>query len=316
MKPAAARLLLLGTAGATRRLLGIVAGVAVGVAMLLVLLGAYLHMPERDARSAWQVGVGERIALDEEGNTLPPAPSDDVLLHGSRQDYFDGQVISVTSVAVTDSTSVAFPAGLDVLAPGEFYASPAVMDLVATTPADEFKNRYGTLKGVIPEEALRGPDELAVLAGADWDTLASDSSTRVQEEFDTVGQRYNATTYRTILAIGSVALLVPIVLLIGVVAQARRRPAPGATGHREAHRRGQACRGGAVRPRNGRGNARRWPSRHRPRDPVAQRGRDPRDQRHAVIRRGPRSVDAVDAGGRGRRDRPRCRHGVVAGVSR
>ncbi|MFV0286482.1 MAG: FtsX-like permease family protein, partial [Demequina sp.] len=172
-----------------------------------------------DARSAWQVGVGERIALDEEGNTLPPAPSDDVLLHGSRQDNFDGEVISVTAVAVADSTSVAFPAGLDVLAPGEFYASPAVMDLVATTPADEFKNRYGTLKGVIPEEALRGPDELAVLSGADWDTLASDSSTRVQEEFDTVGQRYNATTYRTILAIGSVALLVPIVLLIGVVAQ-------------------------------------------------------------------------------------------------
>lgn len=219
MRPAAARLLLLGTAGAATRLVGIVAGVAAGVAMLLVLLGAYLHMPERDMRTSWQVGVGDRVETIDDGTTVAPEPAPDLLLHAWRWDYFDGGVIDVTSVAVADTTSIEFPAGLDPVGPGEYYASPVVADLVAATPSNELGDRYGTLVGVLPESMLRGPDEAAILAGVEWDILAADSSTRVQAGFDAEGQRYNATTYRTILAIGSIALLVPIVLLIGVVAQ-------------------------------------------------------------------------------------------------
>jgi len=50
---AASRLIVLPHASAYRRLVGIVAGVAVATAMLLILLGTYLHLPDRADRFAW-----------------------------------------------------------------------------------------------------------------------------------------------------------------------------------------------------------------------------------------------------------------------
>lgn len=50
MRSSAARLIVFGASGSMRRLAGIAAGVALGTGMLLILLGAYVHMPERDDR--------------------------------------------------------------------------------------------------------------------------------------------------------------------------------------------------------------------------------------------------------------------------
>ncbi|WP_084039482.1 ABC transporter permease [Demequina sp. NBRC 110053] len=219
MTAASARLLLLGTAGAARRLAGIVAGVAVAVAMLIVLLGTYLHMPDRDERTAWQVLVGERLETSADGTTTAPDPTTDQMLIASRQDYVHGQLVTVTAAAVSPATDVAFPHGLEPLVPGQFYASPAVADMIDHLPADQFADRYGELVGTLPDAMLRGPDERSVLVGAPWETVASNPNARVQPGFDTVGQRYDVTTYRVILAIGSIAMLVPIVLLISIVSQ-------------------------------------------------------------------------------------------------
>ena len=218
MKPAAARLLLFNNAGAYRRAVGIVAGVALGTGMLLILLGTYLHMPDRDNRIAWQESAGDDRAYSD-GGPAPVAPTDDAVLFLTRLDYFDGKTLEIAKVAWTPHTTVDFPAGIEPPAPGEYYASPAMAALIDATPADQLGDRYGTRVGLLPDTMLKGPNQLVVFGGAEWDALARDYGANLQERFGSAGDHVPSIMYRTVLAVGSVTILVPIVLLISIVAQ-------------------------------------------------------------------------------------------------
>lgn len=219
MKPSAARLLLFSNAASYRRLAGIVAGVAVAVAMLLILLGTYLHLPDREDRGAW---ISQEVTTGTQGYdgaVALPAPGAGVILTRVGVDYLGLTPIDVVRVAATQDTQVAFPAGLTPPGPGEYYASPAMAALIASTPSDELGDRYGTMIGELPASTLKGSTQLAVLAGAKWDALAVLPGTTAVDQFATRGRHDDSTTYRLVIAIGSIALLVPITLLIGIVSQ-------------------------------------------------------------------------------------------------
>ncbi len=219
MRPPAARMIVFGAAGAMRRLVGIAAGIALGTGMLLLLTGAFMHMPERDARSGWMTARGEYREFNEQGELTQPAPSrEDVLVRVSA-DYMRGKAFDRISIATTPDTTVEFPAGLEPLTAGEYYASPALMDLIERYPDDELANRYGTLKGVLPDTVLKGPDQMVVMVAKDWDRMALDPNARVQTGFPEDGPRATSMVYRVILGVGAVALLVPVVLLVGTVSQ-------------------------------------------------------------------------------------------------
>ncbi len=220
MRPVAARLVLLSNPSAYRRLAGIVGVVGLGMGMLFILLGTYLHMPERDGRVAWQYSTGVAEGRDYTDTGLVPiAPSDDTILLSTRIDFFTNSTIEVAQVASTPGTTVAFPAGIVPPRPGEYYASPAMARLIDATPHDQLGARYGTRIGILPAEMLKGPSERVVFMGMNWDLLSANDSAMAQHRFGVEGDRSPSFRYRTILAIGSVAILVPIVLLISIVSQ-------------------------------------------------------------------------------------------------
>ena len=219
MRPAAARMIVFGAAGATRRLIGIAAGIALGTGMLLLLLGAFMHMPDRDARAGWMTARGEFREFNEQDELILPTPTrEDVLVRVSA-DYIRGTAFDRVSIATTPDTNVEFPGGLEPLQAGEYYASPALTALIEKYPDNELADRYGTFKGVLPDTVLKGPDQLVAMVAKDWDRMAADPNARVQTGFPDNGPRATSMVYRVILGVGAVALLVPVVLLVGTVSQ-------------------------------------------------------------------------------------------------
>ncbi len=202
-----------------RRLAGIAAGVALGTGMLLILLGTYLHMPERDDRSGWSTPTGASPDYGTAGDLVAIPPTDDRVLVAKRAEYVHGSAFDEVVVAATSTTHVTFPAGLSPLAPGQYYASPALARLVAKYPSNELADRLGAMKGVLPQTALKGPDQVIALVAEDWGRLSADPNARLQQRFPDKGPHATSQLYRVILGVGSVALLVPIALLIGIVSQ-------------------------------------------------------------------------------------------------
>ena len=64
------RLIVAGDRASRRRLLGMVAGITVGVALFLILLSAAQAFPERSARSSWASLSVENSRTLEPGQTL------------------------------------------------------------------------------------------------------------------------------------------------------------------------------------------------------------------------------------------------------
>lgn len=219
MNFAAARLIVFGAPGSTRRLVGIAAGVALGMAMLLILLGSYLHMADRDDRVAWQSIPYQSRDYDADGNPLPLAIDDQHVAVSNYLEYFRSEAFQVVRVAVTADTDVSLPGDLPMPRAGEYYASPALADWIASHPSAELGDRYGTSIGELPDAMLKGPDQIAVLAGVSLDDLQSDTGAQVIPELPREGTRADTLIFRIIVAVGSVALLAPIVLLIAIVSQ-------------------------------------------------------------------------------------------------
>src|SRR5690606_11960805 len=165
VSPSATRLLLLNGAPAYRRLAGIVAGVAVGTGMLLILLGAFLHIPDRETRTAWMTPQGTYPEWDAANERVPRTPTDDTILVAAEADTFAGSVIQVVTVASTATTEVDFPGSLPAVQPGQYYASPALAALIESTPEDQLGDRWGEFQGELPADVTKGPSHLVILAG-------------------------------------------------------------------------------------------------------------------------------------------------------
>ena len=316
MRSSAARLIVFGAAGSMRRLAGIAAGVALGTGMLLILLGAYLHMPERDDRGGWSASTGESREFSTAGDLIAVPPTDNQVLLVKRTEYLRGRAFEKVVAATTPTTDVAFPAGLPRLAAGEYYASPALAELVAKYPHDELADRLGTMKGELPRGALKGPDQVIALVGEDW--------------AQALGRSERSRAAR-VLRQGSARELValshhPWRGLRGVAgahrASHRHRVSIGCGGAPRtlcdgaAHWRGTQGHGYALGARNGRGVPDRRRRRCGRRRRAASCSGAHAAQRHAVVRGGSRAVPLV-----GRRldpghDRPGSRRGLVARVPR
>lgn len=211
----ATRLLLLNGAPAYRRLGAIVAGVALGTGMLLILLGAFMKMPDRDLRTAWAQTDGEWVDMLESA----PAPAPDQLLIKTRVDAYEDTFIEVVTVATTSDTYVRLPDGSLPPRPGEYYASPSVLEAISEAPADQLAERYGNIGGEIPAEMLKGPSQSIVLVGVPWEQLADRFDTTIQDGFTEQPRWGDSLTYQVVLAMGAIALLVPILLLVSIVSQ-------------------------------------------------------------------------------------------------
>ncbi|GAA2844353.1 FtsX-like permease family protein [Leucobacter komagatae] len=202
--------------GGLKRLGGIAAGVAVGVALLLLVLAAYQALGDRSARSTWPLDsafkTGQVAELEFGDDTVWVAPSG---MLGGAGDYFNGEAITRVSIAATPDSTVAVP-GIDrAPRPGEYYASPALAALIDAAPADQLGDRFGTRIGTVGPEALLGPETKLAIVGEDAATVEPLLGASLHTELS--GIRFPSPAYAMIAIVGGIAVLFPVAVLISIV---------------------------------------------------------------------------------------------------
>ncbi|RAO56563.1 hypothetical protein LUPAC06_03465 [Micromonospora saelicesensis] len=196
------RLAVAGGREALTRLVVIAAAVAIGSGLLLTTLAGVNAVNSQLTRYA---------------SMYPNASTGDAdpLWWSTRQDYFHGEQIIRIDVAATGSTAPT-PVGIPTTpGPGEYYASPAFRELLATHPADQLGDRYpGRDLGTVGPAALTSPDTLLVIAGGAPDQVAKlPAAKQVTSVGDTPA--LPETTVNLILGVVAGGLLFPVLIFIG-----------------------------------------------------------------------------------------------------
>ena len=147
------------------------------------------------------------------------------MLASTTSDYFAGRTITRVDVAASSASTVAIPGVGRAPRAGTDHASPALAALIDAHPADELGARYGTRVGVIGDAGLASPDSLVVVTGTaagDLDpsrggSAAGDSQFGVWSVAGFGGAAYPSVAYRTVAIIGAIAILLPVLILVGIV---------------------------------------------------------------------------------------------------
>ncbi|MFG3301431.1 FtsX-like permease family protein [Micromonospora chersina] len=211
----AVRLSLAGGREAATRLAVIATAVALGVGMLLATLAGMNAVNAQNQRYAWLNTAVAPAAAD---------PSVDPLWWLIREDYFHGDSIGRVEVAATGPDSPVPPGIPRLPGPGEYYVSPALGELLHTTPAAQLGDRFpGHEVGTIGEVALPSPDSLLIVLGrtpSDLEQLGARKATQIMTTSPSVCSRgcyvgINHDGMALVLSIVAVALLFPVLIFIG-----------------------------------------------------------------------------------------------------
>lgn len=199
------------------RLAVIAAAVALGVGMLLATLAALNATGTQNARNAW-FNTGRVPAQAQ--------PGADPLWWRIGADGFQGKLVGRVDVAATGPRSPVPPGMPRLPGPGEFYASPAMAELLRGTPAAQLADRYpGRLAGILGKAALPGPDSLVIVVGHRPEELAGQrNATEVKAVASlspsscsgpscAVGTNDNGM--KLILSVVAAAMIFPVLVLIG-----------------------------------------------------------------------------------------------------
>lgn len=215
---AVARLVLTGGRGSRLRLAGIVAGVAIGVMLILMLWAGFNALTARAERSSWALSQMQTGPPVESANRIALSP--DQLISASQTDHFNGRLITRVDIAATPDSHVQVPGVSSIPSPGTYYASPALAKLIASVPSNSLGNRFGTPVGTIADSALVGPDSLVVVVGQNTQALSSLPNAQiVTGQFRLAGSAFVNASYRTVAIIGAIAIMLPVLLLVSIVTQ-------------------------------------------------------------------------------------------------
>ncbi|CAM5782387.1 ABC transporter permease [Cellulomonas persica] len=217
-----ARLTVTGGREALVRFVMTAAAVALGTGLLLTVLASLHAMTAQNQRYAWL-----------ETGFVPPEPgaavAADPVWWQLRGDTFDNRTIGRVDVATTGPDGP-LPPGIEALpGPGEYVASPAMVELLASTPDEQLAARYGspTLVGTIGEAGLPSPDSLLVVVGRtpaelaasphaqQVTSIATTAPDRCEGETCAVGLGLNADAVALVVGVVAVGLVLPIAVLLG-----------------------------------------------------------------------------------------------------
>jgi hypothetical protein len=200
------RLAVAGGREAIVRLVIIAAAVALGVGMLLGILATINAVQAQGDRYAW---------LSTDAATRAEAGADP-LWWSVRQDMYDMRLIDRIDVGATGPNSPVPPGIPRLPGPGEYYVSPALGDLLATTPAGQLGDRYpGHRIGTIGREALSSPDRLMIIVGRAPDEVAAISTAVEVRGMETEPPEVWLWALNLILAVTGAGLLFPVLIFIG-----------------------------------------------------------------------------------------------------
>ncbi|MCP3782962.1 ABC transporter permease [Micromonospora sp. A3M-1-15] len=211
----AVRLSLAGGREAAIRLAVIATAVALGVGMLLATLAGMNAVNAQNQRYAWLNTAVAPAAAD---------PSVDPLWWLIREDYYHGDSIGRVEVAATGPDAPVPPGIPRLPGPGEYYVSPALGELLRTTPAAQLGDRFpGHEVGTIGRVALPSPDSLLIVIGrtpTDLEHLGARKATQIMTTSPSSCARgcyvgINHDGMALVLSIVAVALLFPVLIFIG-----------------------------------------------------------------------------------------------------
>jgi cell division protein FtsX len=195
------------------RLLITAASVGIGVAFLFSVLAIYHGYDTTRSRPCWT------CTGPDSGAAAPLAtePADNSELWNVSTDFYNGTIIERADVASLGTHAPVMPGLTRVPQAGEFFASPALARLLTTVPHDQLADRFpGALAGLIGPPGLAGPDDLAVVVGRTPTDLAGiPGTTRITQIRTSPQPRGDTVIYRFGFGLGAVAVLLPMVILIG-----------------------------------------------------------------------------------------------------
>jgi hypothetical protein len=189
------------------RLLVTAAAVAVGVALLLCVLGE-LHAFESNAyKACWSCTQGASVpaALPAHGE-----------LWNNSVDFYQGQTLRRLDVAALGPGAPVPPGVSRLPAPGTYDVSPALAALLRTVPAGQLGDRFpGRLAGTIGQAALTGSNQLVIYIGYTPATLNSVDGTQwVTSIYAGAGQQVFSAYFKDAFYVGMLAVLLPMLVLI------------------------------------------------------------------------------------------------------
>ncbi|HZP53436.1 FtsX-like permease family protein [Actinocrinis sp.] len=200
-----------GREGITR-LIATALAVAVGVTVLLAVLGDYHAFQAGAARQCWECTHAADLS-----NLSLAAPPADAELWNYSEDYFKGQTVERLDVAALGDKAPAIPGLAQMPGPGRYDVSPAMAALLAGTPHDQLGDRFpGRQAGVLADAALTGPDELVIVVGYTPAQLAAIPGTGAVDKIDTAPRAQGTTSvYRLGFGLGAIAMVLPMLVLVG-----------------------------------------------------------------------------------------------------
>jgi hypothetical protein len=219
------RLTLRGGREAATRLVAIAIAVALGVGMLLIAVAGINAVNSQNSRYAWlETGAAGRAQVEQAIQTRAGVDPMWWLLSA---DTFQGKVIGRVDIAATGPHSPLPPGVPRLPRPGEYYASPAMISLLDSTPANELADRYpGRLIGTIGADALPAANSLLILIGRPVGQVATLPGAHRITAIDTTPPSQcngpgcyaigiDGSGIDLILAVAAAALLFPVLIFIG-----------------------------------------------------------------------------------------------------
>jgi hypothetical protein len=222
--PLGLRLAVSGGREAITRLVILTIAVGLGVGLLLTAVAATNAATTWNNRHAWWYTGTAYVPASTAAGVAP------LWWHPSG-DTFDGQQINRFDVAATGASSPAPPGISRDPAPGQYYASPALIALLRSTPADQLADRYpGHLAGAIGDAGLPSPSSLVIIVGRTPAQLAatpysaqvtSIATTGFGRPVNPEGLLYEppdgggpGSTIDLILSVVALAILAPVLIFI------------------------------------------------------------------------------------------------------
>jgi hypothetical protein len=208
--------------GAALRILVTAVAVALGVGLLLFALAGMNGLHAQTDRGVWLDTSAQSPTSTASSSTS------DRLWWLLSVDQFGNQVIERVDVAAT-GLGAQVPPGIPHLpGAGEFYASPALTNLLASVPASELRDRFsGRQIGTIGAAALPSPNSLIIVIGDEARQLSqAPGAVKVRGIQHTPSSCFNCQSgvgsgavLKWILAGGAVALLLPVLILIATASR-------------------------------------------------------------------------------------------------
>jgi ABC-type antimicrobial peptide transport system permease subunit len=204
------RLLASGGKSTLSRQALIVVSVAIGTVLLLASLSFITLFHRHNARQCWSDECAQTVQQLDAREYAEPN-----LLVATGSQRFRGR--SIQHVYVAPLTDGAVMRGItSVPGPDEYFASPELARLIATTPTDQLGDRYADLDrvGLIDAAQLDSPRQLTAIIGRTEETMSAFPDARRISTFHP--RSLGADANEQILVVSGLAgLLLPVLVLIG-----------------------------------------------------------------------------------------------------